>query len=79
VIFVDNDFSPFCELIDFRFGLLLSFYEFLNVFFELGFFIDKFESFVIVIVDFFDHGLSVVVNVLVALSFGEDLIFLIMK
>jgi hypothetical protein len=53
--------------------------EFLNVFFELGFFIDKLESFVIVIVDFFDHGLSVVVNVLVALSFGEDLIFLMMK
>jgi hypothetical protein len=79
VIFVDNDFSPFCKLIDFRFGLLLSFYEFLNVFFELGFFIDKFESFVIVIVDFFYHGLSVIVNVLVALSFGEDLIFLIMK
>jgi hypothetical protein len=79
VIFVDNDFSPFCELIDFSLGLLLSFYEFLNVFFELGFFIDKLDSFVIVIVDFFDHGLSVVVNVLVALSFGEDLIFLMMK
>jgi hypothetical protein len=79
VIFVDNDFSPFCELIDFSFGLLLSFYEFLNVFFELGFFIDKLDSFVIVIVDFFNHGLSVVVNVLVGLSFGEYLIFLMMK
>jgi hypothetical protein len=78
VIFVNDDFGPFSELINFHFGLLFGFDEILNVFDELGFFIDKFKSFVIIVVDFFNHGLGVVINVFIVLSFGENLVFWMM-
>lgn len=75
MIFVNYDFGPFSKSIDFCFGLLLDFDQLFNVLLELGLFINKFESFVFVVIDFFDHVLGVVVNVLIVLSFGNDLIF----
>ena len=75
MIFVNYDFGPLSKPIDFSFGLLLDFDQLFNVLLELGLFVNKFKSFVFIIIDFFDHVLGVVINVLIVLSFGNDLIF----
>lgn len=75
MIFINNNLCPFSESIDFKFCLLLNFIQFFNVFFQLSLFVNKLESLCLILIYLFNHSLSIVVNVLVILSFSYNLIF----
>lgn len=79
MIFVNHNLCPLSELIYLQFSLKLYFVQFLYVFLQLRFFIDKFKSLVFILIYLFNCGLGIVINVLIVLSFYNYLIFYFIK